>query len=127
MGGYGALKIGLRECERFCAAAGLSSCTDVSRVKELFPEVARNVFGEANEVKEEDDLFALAEKVSHKQNRPRLYMGIGTEDFLYDDNQRLKAHLNMLQYDFIYRESAGTHDWKFWDEYIQYVLTWMFG
>lgn len=127
MGGYGALKIGLRENERFCAAAGLSSCADVTRVKEMFPEVARNVFGEANEVKATDDLFALAENTCQKQNRPRLYMGIGTEDFLYEDNQRLKAHLEMLKYDFTYRESAGTHNWEFWDEYIRYVLKWMFG
>ena len=31
MGGYGALKIGLRECETFCAAEGLSS--GISRAK----------------------------------------------------------------------------------------------
>ena len=127
MGGYGALKVGLREYERFCSAAGLSSCADVSRVKEMFPEVARNVFGEANEVKREDDLFALAEQTADKQNAPRLYMGIGTEDFLYEDNQKLKAHLESLRHDLTYRESEGTHNWKFWDEYIQYVLEWMFG
>ena len=32
-----------------------------------------------------------------------------------------------FDYDYTYRESEGTHCWKFWDEYIQYVLNWMFG
>ena len=53
-------------------------------------------------------------------------MGVGTEDFLYDANQRLKEKMETLDYDFTYRESSGTHCWEFWDEYIQYVLEWMF-
>ena len=35
--------------------------------------------------------------------------------------------MDELDYDFTYRESAGTHCWEFWDEYIQYVLEWMLG
>lgn len=126
MGGYGALKIGLRDCDRFSAAAGLSACADVSRVREMFPEVAKNVFGENNLVQDADNLFALAEAMKANSNRPRIYLGIGTEDFLYEDNQRFKAHLEKLSYDFVYRESKGNHNWAFWDEYIQYVLEWMF-
>ena len=30
-------------------------------------------------------------------------------------------------YDFTYRESEREQNWYFWDEYIQYVLAWMFG
>ena len=54
-------------------------------------------------------------------------MGVGTEDFLYESNVRLKEKFEQLEYDFTYRESSGTHNWGFWDEYIQYVLEWMFG
>lgn len=125
MGGYGALKIGLRDRERFCAAAGLSACADVSRVKEMFPEIAYHVFGEENKVSEQDDLFALAKAAAGDSNRPRIYMGVGTEDFLYEDNQRLRAEFERLGYDYTYRESEGNHNWIFWDEYIQYVLKWM--
>lgn len=53
-------------------------------------------------------------------------MGIGTEDFLYDSNNRLKELFEQLDYDFTYRESSGGHGWGVWDEYIQYVLEWMF-
>ena len=53
-------------------------------------------------------------------------MGEGTEDFMYDDNVRLKELFETLDYDYTYRESEGTHCWKFWDEYIQYALDWLF-
>lgn len=53
-------------------------------------------------------------------------MGIGTEDFLYETTRSLKKKLEENGYDFTYRESPGAHNWEFWDEYIQYVLQWMF-
>jgi len=126
MGGYGALKIGLRECNSFCAAAGLSPCVDINSRRE-WKDLFVSIFGECEEVPEEEDLFKLAKKVDSDPNKPRIYVGIGTEDFLYEENLRFKALMESLDYDFTYRESAGTHCWEFWDEYIQYVLKWMLG
>ena len=124
MGGYGALKIGLRECDHFCAAAGLSSVADIRRKD--FAQTEIPIFGENLEVPNEDDLFWLAEAKNSDPNKPRIYMGIGTEDFMYDDNTRLREKFQSLDYDYTYRESPGTHSWALWDEYIQYVLKWMF-
>ncbi len=124
MGGYGALKLALREPETFCAAAGLSPCADIKNVG--FPEVMRCVFGDDMQVPEEDDLLWLADNCKDSLVRPRLYMGIGTEDFLYENTRALKQKLEENGYDFTYRESSGAHTWEFWDEYIQYVLEWMF-
>ncbi len=125
MGGYGALKIGLRACDRFCAAAGLSACTEMSRREGR--DIFAPLFGEGGTVPPEDDLFALAEKQKDNPNRPRLYMGVGLEDGLYSENQRFREKLTACGYDLTYRESHGDHNWAFWDEYIQYVLAWMFG
>lgn len=127
MGGYGALKIGLRRRDYFCAAAGLSSVADIAARATTFPDVYTAVFGEGCHVPDEENLFNLTEACKDDPLRPRLYMGVGTEDFLYEDNQRLRAHLEKLDFDFTYRESAGSHTWEFWDEYIQYVLQWMLG
>ena len=127
MGGYGALKIGLRECDSFCAAAGLSPCTDMNTRGKLWPDLFVSIFGDCEEVPEEEDLFKLAKKVNADPNKPRIYVGIGTEDFLYEENVRFRELMESLNYDFTYRESAGTHSWEFWDEYIQYVLKWMLG
>lgn len=127
MGGYGALKIGLRECEHFCAAAGLSPCTDINKRSDQRGDLFQAIFGEKDAVPKEEDLFWLVEHVNTNPKKPRLYVGIGTEDFLYEENVRFRKKVESLDYDFTYRESAGIHDWAFWDEYIQYVLKWMFG
>lgn len=124
MGGYGALKIALRECDSFCAGAGLSPAADISHIVKD-KERSMPIFGNVKKVPEDEDLFCLAKKQNNNPNKPRLYIGIGTEDFLYEGNVRFRKLMDELDYDFTYRESAGTHCWEFWDEYIQYVLKWM--
>ena len=52
-------------------------------------------------------------------------MGVGTEDFLYPSNQKLRKKITSLKFDYTYRESQGAHSWEFWDEYIQYVIEWL--
>lgn len=125
MGGYGALKAALRKPETYCAAAGLSSVADIR--SGMRNDVLLPVFGEEMNIPDEEDLFFLAEKTNSNPQKPRIFMGVGTEDFLYDSNIKLKEHMEGLDYDFTYRESSGVHNWEFWDEYIQYVLKWMFG
>lgn len=125
MGGYGALKIALRENDRFCAGAGFSSAADMEIRR--FRDVMIPIFGEEQIIPDEDNLFTLAEMKANEENRPRLFMGCGTEDGLYDENIRLRDKLKSLGYDLTYRESPGTHCWEFWDKYIQYALEWMFG
>lgn len=124
MGGYGALKIAMRECDRFCAGAGISSVADIHRAD--FHETEIPIFGENLEIPDDDDLFKLSEKCNLNPNKPRIYMGVGTSDFMYDDNVRLREKFETLDFDYTYRESEGTHSWAFWDEYIQYILEWMF-
>ena len=124
LGGYGALKIALRECDSFCAGAGLSPAADITHTLQN-KELAVPIFGNVKKVPEKEDLFCLAKKQNTNPNKPRLYIGIGTEDFLYEGNVRFRALMEELDYDFTYRESPGTHNWAFWDEYIQYVLEWM--
>lgn len=126
MGGYGALKIALKNCDKFCAGAGLSSVVDIVGRARSFSSPLNSVFGDELEIPNDEDLFYLAEKQNDNPLKPRIYMGVGTEDFLYDSNCKLRDKFNALNYDFTYRESQGTHSWEFWDEYIQYVLKWMF-
>lgn len=126
MGGYGAIKTALKECDSFCAAAGISSVADIKGTVHLFEDALHPVFGEGLEVPESEDLFALAQKQKNNPLKPRIYMGVGTEDFLYEGNRKLKEKFESLDYDYTYKESEGTHSWEFWDEYIQYVLKWMF-
>jgi enterochelin esterase-like enzyme len=73
-----------------------------------------------------DDLFALARAGKARANKPELYLGVGLQDALYPANRRLLAELQADGYAVTYRESEGNHNWAFWDEYVRYVLAWMF-
>lgn len=125
MGGYGALKIALREPDRFCAGAGLSSAVDFDK-RHIFSDIGKAIFGENGSLPDEDNLYFLAEKTAKHKNRPGLFMAVGTDDFLYAENTAFRDRLRELGYDLTYMEGPGNHSWEFWDEYIQYVLKWMF-
>ncbi len=124
MGGYGALKIGLRECDRFAACSGLSPLTDIkswaanSGMDELF--------GPGGEVPDDDDLFILSKNKVNDPNRPRVFIAIGYNDALFGEAKRLAAQMKDLGYDITYIEDEGVHDWAFWDKYIQKTLEWLF-
>lgn len=124
MGGYGALKIALRNPDRYCAVAGLSPVSDIKAL-EGFDHLLVPIFGEDKNIPDDDDLLLLAEKQKNNPLRPKLYMGIGTEDFLYQNAMTLRKKIEDCGYDFTYRESSGQHNWDFWDEYIQYVIQWL--
>ena len=127
MGGYGALKIGLKNPDKFAAAAGLSSVADVqSFIDERRPDLKELIFGSNEKIADEENLFALADMYKDRAQNPKIYMGVGFQDYMYKENVRLKEHFEKLGYDFTYRESEGGHNWKLWDEYIHYVLKWIF-
>lgn len=131
MGGYGAWKLGLGASDTFGAAASLSGALDMAADYRRHADDDRallfqGIFGSAEQVKGSDnDLLALAEKlVAEKKELPRLYAWCGTEDFLYLDNLRAWEHIKKLDYPLTCEESAGDHQWKYWDAKIQDVLRW---
>ena len=124
MGGYGALKIALRENTTFGTAAGLSSVANIRT--ERWKAHLEHQLGKENYISDEEDLFALTTKHETTPTKPRLYMCCGTEDWLYQDNIRLRDHIAKLDYDYTYVEGPGTHCWEYWDDLIQNVLEWMF-
>ncbi len=126
MGGYGALKVGLRACGSFAAIGSLSPCGDIASLRGFDADLIP-VFGEEINVPEEDDILWLAEKAQNHPKKPRVFLGIGLEDFLYGNDKPVREFFENSSFDYTYRESHGYHNWVFWDEYIQYVLEWMLG
>lgn len=125
MGGYGALKIALKERERFGGGAGLSPVADVHM--DIFREIIEGAVGKEKYLSDEEDLFALATKYADAQDKPRLFTSCGKDDFLYPDNVKLRKRLQACGYDCICEEHEGTHEWGYWDKHIQRVLQWAFG
>jgi S-formylglutathione hydrolase FrmB len=127
MGGYGALKAALREPDRYAAASALSAVTDIAEFCGERSELFTAIFGEGQAVPDEDDLIKLVDAHKNDKIKPGVFIGIGRQDGLYDQNVRFKKILEDNGYDLTYRESDGVHCWEFWDEYILYTLQWMFG
>ncbi len=126
MGGYGALKLALKQPDKFAGAVGISSVADI---KDWFtniratPEMT-NIFG-SNEIidREGNDLFALAESAKNAAVPPKIMTICGTEDSLYQNNQNLRNHLQKIGYPgYEYREGPGIHTWSFWDQWIQVAM-----
>ena len=131
MGGYGALKCGLRAPQTFSQVISLSGALDAAdtAVNNTVPATRRyweDVFGPAEDVSgSENDLFAAATALTDPALRPRIYMWCGTEDFLYAQNIRMRDHLRALGYDLTYEESPGDHQWRHWDKKIADALDWL--
>ena len=134
MGGYGALKLGLKLQERFNAVAALSPVVDLEErfsspdSAAWLPEL-KNIFVSPEEAKRSgNDLFTLAETaVKSSAPLPRILSICGTEDFMIKDNRRFNAFMKELKYpDFHSYEYPGSHNWSFWDKYIQTALAFFF-
>jgi S-formylglutathione hydrolase FrmB len=130
MGGYGAFKLAMRQPDRFAAAASLSGALDASSLFQHRPENNEEwhrIFESLDAVcGSDDDLFHVSEQlVRSGRPHPRLYACCGTEDFLYEDNQRFRAHAEQIGLEMAYEEGPGHHDWAYWDQMIQRVLDWL--
>ena len=131
MGGYGALKLALNHPERFAAAGAMSSVTDIA-AKFGDPRYAgwqfEDIFG-APELLASDgnDLFASLDKSAKLTTKPRIIQICGTEDYLWQDNLKLKEAFEKNNYsDYVFESHPGAHSWDFWDLYIQTILKFFF-
>ena len=84
------------------------------------------VFGDVNRLIGSDrDPEALAKGLKNENKPiPEIYMACGTEDFLLEENRRFHGFLAEEGIEHTYMESQGTHDWKFWNEYIEKGIEW---
>jgi putative tributyrin esterase len=120
MGGYGAIKFGLKHPEMFALAASFSGAFNAAswterEIKE--PGVIRDsvmrAFGSANsETRAKNDVAKLAREAAEKKlSLPYLYVDCGTEDFLFSDNREFVNLLAELKIPHEYRQLPGTHSW----------------
>lgn len=141
MGGYGAIRNGLKYYETFGCVAGLSSALILESTLNMTYDApffiqnrayAESCFGDLNEaIKGDKNPKVLAkmikEKMSNDENThfPNLYMACGTEDSLVDNNRDFRDYLKENDLPVTYEEGPGVHDWEFWDTYIKKVLDWL--
>lgn len=132
MGGFGALRNGLKYNETFGWIAGLSNALhffetpNPALLQTLFDEHC--CFGDMQLAARSDkNPRVLAEKLAKEKDAllPHIYMACGTEDSLLPSNRLFRDCLLANGFDLTYEEFPGDHNWDFWDMTIQRVLDWL--
>lgn len=137
MGGYGALKVGLRNPERYSLVLNLSGGVDrVAHVERAVREnrttglhnvhAMRETFGDLGAVEgSENDVFALAEALARSgRPKPKVFTSIGTRDPHWDENVRLRTLLVKNDYEIEWEQGPFIHDWTNWNHSIEIALAW---
>ena len=132
MGGYGAIKYGLKYPSTFAFAASMSGAFGVTRYTE-------NEMGGANwepflktfgpigsETRKANDVFEIARGLSTARvtSLPYFYLDCGTEDAAqhFKPNRELSEVFLEKKIAHEYRELPGGHSWAYWDQQVQEVL-----
>ncbi|OPJ61961.1 alpha/beta hydrolase [Clostridium oryzae] len=136
MGGYGAIRNGLKYNDTFGAIAALSAALVTDQALEADEKAEwffskksyyETIFGDLSKLKgsDKDPEWLVKNIKAQNGSMPRMYLACGTEDDLLVVNRRYRDFLKAENVKHTYAESSGIHDWKFWDEYIEKALKWV--
>ncbi len=143
MGGYGAVRNGLKYHGNFSHVAGLSPALITDGIDRLtdgdinYPEsrsYAESVFGDLSKVEGSDkDPKWLAKRLAEeaggapdgREKLPKFYLACGLSDGLLSRTRDMRDFLEALGYDVTYAETPGAHDWDFWGSQIEKVIDWL--
>lgn len=130
MGGYGALKFGLKYPEKFVLAGSFSGAFDAASLNEKnssawIAKSIMSVFGsEASDTRRANDIYRIirelpAEKASQL---PFFYVDCGTEDLFAPNNREFMNLLVEKKIKHEYRQLPGGHSWIYWDTQVREFL-----
>ena len=132
MGGYGAVKYGLKYPSTFVFVASMSGAFGVTRYTQNeiggkdWEEFLR-IFGPTgSETRRANDVFEIARGLSAARvaSLPYFYFDCGTEDAAqhFKPNRELSEIFLEKKIAHEYRELPGTHSWAYWDQQVREVL-----
>ncbi|MDB4970624.1 MAG: putative esterase [Myxococcales bacterium] len=115
MGGYGAIRLGLKYPERYASIYAHSSRLPA---RAELPSLPWAGFADGDEAALDDlDVDTLAARVDGAA-MGALSFDCGTDDPLLPDNARFHARLHALDVPHQYREHPGAHTWEYWDRHV---------
>lgn len=126
MGGFGAVKWGLRAPQTFAAVASLSGVLDLPSLTGTpwRADLMARLFGGRDLRGTEEDTLHLLRRVD-RTDLPALFVACGTEDHLWDTNERFLDLAAELDVPVTTHLGPGDHDWAYWDARIVDVLDWL--
>ena len=136
MGGFGAIRNGLKYNDTFGKVVGLSSALIINEIKnkkeDFRNEVAdfdyyTSTFGNLLELEEsENNPEYLVKKIINENGEfPAIFMACGTEDFLLERNRQFYRFLLDENVEVMYVETPGEHNWDFWNLHFEESIKWL--
>lgn len=138
MGGRGAIQYAVGHPEKFAAAAILSCApNDLHKTVLHTPgatgdqvafdrrvqNLVNNFGGMEGYLESQANVWDRLPQLIQEGNLPRLYFCSGKEDFLYPAYQTFKEYAQKIGLPATFEEAEGyTHEWRFWDLFIQRAL-----
>ena len=127
MGGYGAMRNGLKYADTFGAIIALSAALQNFEPHERqYKAFKQALFGSLESSMQTDmNPRLLAEGLKDAQNKPDIYIACGLQDVLLPWNILYRDLLTDLGFRVTYEQWEGVHDWDFWDAAIEKVIRWL--
>lgn len=117
MGGFGALRLAARHPQRYVAAAGMSSITDLAQMRYFVEEDVEATYPVPENERSVADLMVAA-----GARLPPVHLDCGRDDPLLEANRRLQAALDGAGIAHEYVEPEGGHSWDYWSANLERVL-----
>ncbi len=129
MGGYGAIKFGLKYAEMFSLVGSFSGALGAASFNEknaggIGKSINAIFGGEESETRKSNDIFKIIKEISAEKLKtlPFIYFDCGTEDFLFKNNRDFVVLLLEKKIPHEFRQLPGKHDWNFWDAQVKEFL-----
>lgn len=136
MGGYGAIRNGLKYHDTFGCIGGLSSAMFIDGAEErnndepLFiyrRDYAESIFGDLKKAKTSDmnPEWLVKKLAGERVELPKVFLACGTEDELLEGSRKVRDYMSAAGADVTYEEGPGGHEWDFWNRYIKKFIDWL--
>jgi S-formylglutathione hydrolase FrmB len=138
MGGFGAIRNGLKYANTFGFIIAISSALITDEIAAMKPgegniiasyDYYRHTFGELQKLLGSDkDPKYLAKRTTEAGIRiPRMFMACGTEDFLYEQNSDYHNYLTNIGYAHEWWVTSGEHNFDFVNRAMPVAMDWLKG
>jgi putative tributyrin esterase len=117
MGGFGALRLGMKYAAQIAGISAHSAVTNVAQLPRFIPYPA-SAFLTAGEI----DTNLLHWAKTNRAQLPPIRFDCGLEDSLLDANRELHHSLEEMGVPHVYEEFPGAHDWDYWTVHVRKTL-----
>ena len=125
MGGYGAIRNGLKYSQNFSKIGMISAALIIDEIADYDDDsnvlksrdFYESVFGNLAEIENSDANYKYL--IENCEDIPDIYMFCGIDDFLFEKNADFYRYLKSKNIESVFIGDDGEHDWEFCDKYIK--------